>query len=94
VQCSVVNKQLEIRLMHSKTPSLATLVGWTGLVRSLAPIRTGAEPMSPYTNVKASLGCVKTSFVQGTWVSPGNVQSSAVMRLARPCVTVVQSTGQ
>jgi len=89
VQCSVVNKQLEIRLMHSKTPSLATLVGWTGLVRSLAPIRTGAEPMSP-----ASLGCVKTSFVQGTWVSPGNVQSSAVMRLARPCVTVVQSTGQ
>jgi len=77
VQCSVVNKQLEIRLMHSKTPSLATLVGWTGLVRSLAPIRTGAEPMSP-----------------GTWVSPGNVQSSAVMRLARPCVTVVQSTGQ
>jgi len=80
VQCSVVNKQLEIRLMHSKTPSLATLVGWTGLFRSLAPIRTGAEPMSPYTN--------------GTWVSPGNVLSSAVMRLARPCVTVVQSTGQ
>jgi len=76
VQCSVVNKQLEIRLMHSKTPSLATLVGWTGLVRSLAPIRTGAEP------------------IQGTWVSPGNVQSSAVMRLARPCFTVVQSTGQ